>query len=185
MSDAAPARIGPGRLVLVVGPSGAGKDTLIDLARTAFRDDSGVVFARRVVTRRASEAENNIEVTPEEFAAARAAGDFAVWWDAHDLQYALARSIDDDIRAGRSVVANISRTVIATLRARYIDCIVVEITAPAVVLAQRLAARNRSSDGAIDRRLDRSVPAHAADRTIVNIGDAAIHARELIDAIMS
>lgn len=185
MSDDMPVKIGPGRLVLVVGPSGAGKDTLIDLARAALCDDSNVVFARRIVTRRASEAENNIYVSPEEFAATRASGEFAVWWDAHDLQYALARSIDDDVRAGRSVVANVSRTVTATLRARYVDCIVVEITAPADVLAQRLAARHRSSDGAIDKRLGRSVTAHAADRTIVNIGDAAIHARELIDAIRS
>ena len=42
-----PARItviGPGRLVLVVGRSGAGKDTLIGLAQAACADDPGVVF---------------------------------------------------------------------------------------------------------------------------------------------
>ena len=185
MSDAAPARIGPGRLVLVAGPSGAGKDTLIDLARAALRDDARVVFARRVVTRQGSEAEDNICVSPDDFAAAREAGAFAVHWQAHGLHYALPIGIDDDIRAGRRVVANISRTVIDRLRARYVASVVVEITAPADVLAQRLAARGRASDGPINDRLARSVAAHPADRTIVNVGDAAVHARDLIDAIIT
>lgn len=44
--------IGPGRLVLVVGPSGAGKDTVLTLARDACRGT--VLFPRRVVTRPAS-----------------------------------------------------------------------------------------------------------------------------------
>jgi len=63
--------IGPGRLVLVVGPSGAGKDTLLRLAQAACADDRNVVFPRRVVTRESSEAEDNISVSPDEFRRAR------------------------------------------------------------------------------------------------------------------
>jgi ribose 1,5-bisphosphokinase len=177
------ARIGPGRLVLVVGPSGAGKDTLLGLAQAALADDGDVVFVRRVVTREASAHENNEQVTPEAFYAARDDGAFAIDWEAHGLCYALPRSIDDEIRAGRSVVANISRTVIPALRAAYADVVVVSITAPPEVLAARLAARGRVSDGPIGDRLKRSVETAGADVTISNVGEADLHAAELIRAI--
>lgn len=177
------AKIGPGRLVLVVGPSGAGKDTLLGRARQALAADDAVVFVRRIVTREASAHENNEQVTPEAFCAAKAAGAFAIDWEAHGLCYALPRTIDADIRAGRIVVANISRTVISALRAAYADVVVVSVTAPPKVLAARLAARGRASDGPLGERLKRSVDTSGADITISNVGAADVHAAELIAAI--
>src|SRR6516225_8530755 len=90
--------IGPGRLVLVVGSSGAGKDTLLRLAQAACADDHDVVFPRRVVTRASSADEDNIAVSADEFARARDHGDFSVHWDAHGHSYALPLEINDDIR---------------------------------------------------------------------------------------
>jgi ribose 1,5-bisphosphokinase len=177
------AQIGPGRLVLVVGPSGAGKDTLLGRARQALAADDTVVFVRRVVTREASAHENNEQITPEAFRTAKAAGAFAIDWEAHGLCYALPRTIDADIRAGRHVVANISRTVIPALRAAYADVVVVSVTAPPEVLAARLAARGRASDGPLGERLKRSVDTSGADITISNVGAADAHAAELIAAI--
>lgn len=179
----AEAKIGPGRLVLVVGPSGAGKDTLLGLAQAALADDTNVVFVRRVVTREASAFENNEQVTPEAFRVSKAAGAFAIDWEAHGLCYALPRAMDEDIRAGRNVVANISRTVIPALRAAYKVVVVVSITAPPEVLAARLAARGRASDGPIGDRLKRSVETAGADVTINNVSTAKAHAVELIHAI--
>lgn len=177
--------IGPGRLVLVVGPSGAGKDTLLRLAQAACADDHDIVFPRRVVTRASSDDEDNIALSPDEFARARDHGDFAVHWDAHGHSYALPLEINDDIRAGRAVVGNVSRTVIAALRGTYANVIVVAITAPPDVLAQRLAARARRSDGNIADRLARSVDDASAnaDVTILNAGSAEYHSRHLLRVI--
>jgi ribose 1,5-bisphosphokinase len=173
--------IGPGRFILVVGPSGAGKDTLLGLARAACAEDRNVVFPRRVVTRQASAFEDNEQVSFETFQRARACSEFAVHWEAHGHGYGLTRAIDDELRAGRTVVANVSRTVIDAVRRAYADVTVVSITAPPEVLSQRLATRARDSDGQIGQRLDRVVndPAAVPDLTIVNVGRAEDHAREL------
>ncbi|MGA7994566.1 MAG: phosphonate metabolism protein/1,5-bisphosphokinase (PRPP-forming) PhnN [Bradyrhizobium sp.] len=185
ISDVNPAAIGPGRLVLVVGPSGAGKDTLINLARAACAGDANIVFPRRVVTREATAFEDNAQVSFEAFRQARDNGEFVVYWEAHGHGYALPRAIDHELRAGRTVVANISRTVIEPMRRAYADVVVVSITAPPEILKQRLAARARGSDGPIADRLGRAVDGAAAvpDTTIHNVGNAETHAQELLRII--
>jgi ribose 1,5-bisphosphokinase len=177
--------IGPGRLVLVVGPSGAGKDTLLGLARAACADDGDIVFPRRVITREASASEENEEVSLGTFQEALARGEYAMHWEAHGHCYALSRAIDDEIRAGRTIVANVSRTVVGAMRRAYADVVVVSITAPPDVLAERIAMRRRSSDGKLDARLGRTVEDEAAapDVTIVNTGSAEYHARQLVRVI--
>jgi len=179
------AAIGPGRLILVVGPSGAGKDTLLGLAKAACADDGNVVFPRRLITRESSASEDNEEVSAEAFQRALANGDYAMHWEAHGHRYALSRTIDDDIRAGRAVIANVSRTVIAATRRNYANVVVVSITAPPDVLASRLAMRARVSDGRLEQRLARTVDETTAtpDFTIVNSGVADYHARQLVRII--
>jgi ribose 1,5-bisphosphokinase len=175
--------IGPGKLVLVVGPSGAGKDTLLGLARVACADDANIVFVRRVVTRESSSAEDNEQMSPAAFRDAQARGAFAIHWEAHGHAYGLPRSIEDDIRAGRTVVANVSRTVIPALRQAYANVLAVSVTAPADVLATRLAMRKRGSDGNIAERLARAVEDAEPDATIVNVSSAEYHARQLLRII--
>ncbi|WP_407165864.1 phosphonate metabolism protein/1,5-bisphosphokinase (PRPP-forming) PhnN [Bradyrhizobium sp. ORS 111] len=177
--------IGPGRLVLVVGPSGAGKDTLLGLAKAACSDDRNIVFPRRLITREASASEDNEEVSAEVFQRAVAGGDYAMHWEAHGHRYALPRIIDDDIGAGRTVIANVSRTVISAARRNYANVVVVSITAPPDVLAARIAMRARASDGQLAQRLARTVDETTAtpDFTIVNSGTADYHARQLVRVI--
>ena len=175
----AEARIGPGRLVLVVGPSGAGKDTLIRVARDALAGDPAYVFPRRIVTRPPSEAEDNEGVESDAFARLLAEGRLTASWEAHGLSYGLPAAIDDAIRGGRTVVCNVSRMVVAELRARYAEVIAVEVTAPPAVLAQRLVGRNRPEDGDPAARLRRSaaIPATRPDAVVENAGPVEEAAR--------
>lgn len=163
-----------GRLVLVVGPSGAGKDTLIEAARAILAADQRFVFPRRVVTRPSSEAEDNVVADEAGFRAVAARGGFSLSWEAHGHLYGIPSAIVADLAAGRTVVINVSRTVIDEARRRWPDVAVVEVTAPADVLARRLAARARPSDGAGPERLARRFEPGdrpTADTTIDNGGE--------------
>ncbi len=174
--------LGPGRLVLVTGPSGAGKDTLLGLAKAACAGDPDIVFPRRVVTREASAFEDNEYVSLETFRQAAADGRFVVHWDAHGHWYGIPRGIDDDIRKRRTVVVNVSRMVVGALRSAYAEVVVVSVTAPPEILARRLAGRARDSDGSIGHRLGRTLD-DMPDVTIMNVGAAEDHARELLGVI--
>ncbi len=181
-----PDALGPGRLVLVVGPSGAGKDTLLTGARAACADDPAVVFPRRVITRTPSETEDHDTVDPAVFARSAGDGAFALCWQAHGHSYAVPSTINDDIRAGRTVVCNVSRTAIDAARRRYTFVTVVEITAPQEMLRARLASRQRATDGDIARRLERSTQVErlfSPDIVIRNVGSPDGGVRRLVRAI--
>lgn len=146
-----------GRLVLVVGPSGAGKDSLIEAARQQL-PATRFVFPLRIITRRDdSGAEASDYVTLEDFCRRAEVGAFALHWQAHGHHYAIPRSIDDDLAEGRHVVVNVSRAVIEQARGRYPRCLVCMVTASPQVLRQRLLARGREVEGDIDSRLNRAL----------------------------
>jgi ribose 1,5-bisphosphokinase len=156
-----------GLFVLVVGPSGAGKDTLIAAARSALAGDPRYIFPRRMVTREAvAELEDHDTMSWEDFAS----GDFALSWEAHGLGYALPRAIGADIAAGRTVIANVSRKVLVDAASRYPVAIVM-ITADPAVRAARLAGRGRETAKDIAARLAREgteVPAGLAPVIVVD-----------------
>jgi phosphonate metabolism protein PhnN/1,5-bisphosphokinase (PRPP-forming) len=151
-----------GCLVTVVGPSGAGKDTLLGAARAALAGDPRFVFARRAITRPAeivthAGIEDHLPLTEAEFAVARDAGAFALHWPAHGLHYGIPRGIEADLQAGRVVIANLSRAVLAEAHTRY-NLRVILVTAPIGILAARLAGRGRETVEEIAARLSRSAP---------------------------
>lgn len=159
-----------GGFVMVVGPSGAGKDTLIGLARERLSADERFVFPRRLVTRASSAWEDHDSIDEATFARDCEAGRFPLAWRAHDLGYALPGSARDAALAGRVVICNVSRAVVEEGRRTLPNVSVVEITASEQVLAERLHARGRVEDGDLAGRLARSraMPAVHADLVIVN-----------------
>lgn len=178
----------PGRVVLVVGPSGAGKDTLIEATRALLAGDARYVFPRRIVTRPASDAEDNVEADERSFLDVRARGGFSLSWNAHGHWYGIPATIEADLARGATVVINVSRTVIAEARRRWPDVTVVEVVAPREVLARRIAARGRPSDGAGDDRLARRFEAKegaVADRTIDNGSDLDTAVSAFLSAVVA
>lgn len=157
-------------LVLLVGPSGAGKDTLLEAARQALADDARFRFVRRVITRAPDAGgEAHEAVTVEEFARR----DLALQWEAHGLRYGIPADVVDDIARGVVVVANVSRMIIAEAVQRF-AARVIEITAPPDVLATRLASRGRESATDVAARLARDVT--LPDNLIVDrvVNDASL-----------
>ncbi len=154
-----------GLLVLVIGPSGAGKDTVLAYAKEHLTPYDHVVFPRRVITRPPGPGEAYETVSEEEFASRQ----FALSWAAHGLRYGIPQEIEIDLAAGRIVIANVSRAVIAEARKRY-PCKVIAITAPIEILAKRLAARGRETEADIAARLTRDATPVEADVTIINDG---------------
>jgi ribose 1,5-bisphosphokinase len=146
-----------GVLVLVVGPSGVGKDTLIEGARALLADEASIVFARREITRPAEAGgEDHVPVTVEDFTARRAAGGYLLSWEANGHFYGAPIAYDHDLAAGGIVVLNASRTVLDEARARLAPVRIAAITAAPEALRARLIARGRESAAEIDARVARA-----------------------------
>lgn len=144
-------------MVLVVGPSGAGKDTLMSALRDRLKDRQHVHFARRAITRQCDpDAEDHETLTRAAFDRLVADGETALSWEAHGLGYVIPKTYDACIAAGETVIANGSRRVLQRAADKYETAIVLLITAPVGILADRLAQRGRESRADIEKRLERA-----------------------------
>lgn len=150
---------GAGALVVVVGPSGAGKDSVMGFAARHFGDCHDVHFVRRVITR-PSDAGGEVHesVSEDEFVDMQRDGAFAVFWDAHGLKYGIPSVVLQNVRNGMTAIVNGSRGALPAFREAFGDIAVVVITAEAPVLAKRLAERGRESEEQVLRRLSRQAP---------------------------
>ncbi|MBV4476547.1 phosphonate metabolism protein/1,5-bisphosphokinase (PRPP-forming) PhnN [Pseudomonas botevensis] len=178
-----------GRLVYLMGPSGSGKDSLIEAAREPLRGLNCEII-RRVITRSAeSVGEDAIGVTPQEFERRQHAGDFALAWQANGLAYGIPTDIDEWLKSGRHVLVNGSRANLRQALDRYPTLLPVLLTVKDEVLRERLLKRGRETPEQIDARLARNAlfkdrrstdkPVHLID----NSGDLADAVTQLLDLI--
>lgn len=177
-----------GRLIYVAGPSGSGKDSVIGYARSHLPPEANVFFARRTVTRPATAGgERHRAVTPVEFDALRAAGEFVMHWWANGHAYGIGREMLGWLDDGRTVVVNGSRAHVRSALADFPALEVVHVFASPRVLRERLLARGREDAASMERRLDRgaslALPEGTAALQLANDG-ALEHAGEQLLAFL-
>lgn len=175
-----------GRLFIVVGPSGVGKDTLLAGARAA---DPALHWARRVITRPETAGGEPFEgVVPAAFDLRLQAREFALDWQAHGLRYGVPHAELAALEQGRDVLVNGSRAALPAAQLAFPRLIVIRVTAPSSVLADRLAARGRESRDDIAARLQRAsydLPNELSVIDIVNDATPQIGIGRLLAALQS
>ena len=144
------------RFFYLVGPSGAGKDSLL----AALAQDSvapGLRVARRCITRPQHPGdEDHIELSKAEFARRERAGEFLFAWQSHGFSYGIERTVLDWLQAGDDVVVNGSRAYLDSALAIYPRLQPVWISVSEAMLRARLGARGRETAAQIDARLRRN-----------------------------
>ena len=165
----------------IVGPSGAGKDTLIAGAIAARPD---LQLVRRVITRPVEAGGEPYEgVTEAAFTARKAAGEFALDWQAHGLCYGIPRA---QVQGPGDVIFNGSRAALVAALQAFPDLRVILVTASDAVLAARLAARGREAEADIRARLARasfSLPLGIHTTTVLNDGTPEQGVKRLLAAL--
>ncbi|PJE41883.1 MAG: phosphonate metabolism protein/1,5-bisphosphokinase (PRPP-forming) PhnN [Pseudomonas sp.] len=160
-----------GRLIYLMGPSGSGKDSLLNAARERLAE-RGCVIVRRIITRSAEAVgEDAIGVSPAEFDQQEAAGAFALSWRANGLAYGIPRQIDDWLAAGQDVLVNGSRGYLPQARERYPELLAILLQVDEAALRQRLHARGRESAEQIEARLARSRELQLPSATVAGDSD--------------
>ena len=170
-----------GRFIAVVGPSGAGKDSVMDGLCARVPE---LHRARRVITRAADAGGEAFEaVTEAEFQSRAKAGAFALHWTAHGLSYGIPIEVRATLATGRDVLANLSRGVLAQALHAFGSAVVLHVTAPPDILAQRLAARGRELGADAQRRLSRPAPQMPEGLSLVTIDNSGTLERSVETAL--
>jgi phosphonate metabolism protein PhnN/1,5-bisphosphokinase (PRPP-forming) len=144
-----------GRLFFFVGPSGAGKDTLLQWLQQRMPSGAGTVFARRTITRPAHSSEAHEPADTRSFWQLAAAGHFSMIWQANDLCYGIPRGIEAELKAGRDVVVNGSREFLPRLQQLFPQARVIWVEADTRQIRKRIESRQRETGAALLKRLDR------------------------------
>ena len=145
------------RLIVFVGPSGAGKDSLLLWLLQHAPPGLRLHHARRTITRPApAGSEGHESVTLPEFQALCDANAFALHWLANDTGYGVRHAELAPLTQGDWVLVSGSRGHIDDARQRFPGLTVVHVGASAEVLRQRLLARGRETERQVAERLVRA-----------------------------
>ena len=146
-----------GYLFLVVGPSGAGKDTLIDYVTIKLP----VIKVKRYITRLPNAFEDFISVSVSDFNKM----DFFLKWGSYDKQYGISAEVLSGLKSDRHFIINVSRDVISEAKSKWAKTFVISLSVSKEVLVKRALERGRDSPEEIKKRLDRDFTV-SADFTV-------------------
>ena len=140
----------------MIGPSGVGKDTLMNIAQKHLQE-SNVVFAKRYITRsKQSDGEDHIPISKDDFLERIEDGYFGLWWQSHGNYYGIGAQIDQLLNSGFNVVVNGSRGYFHEANKRYPEMKTILITAKPEIIKERLLKRERETPEEVEKRLERS-----------------------------
>jgi guanylate kinase len=177
---------GPGLLLVLSAPSGAGKTTL---ARRFVATHPEAAFSVSATTRAPRGAERDgVDyhfVTPERFAALAAEGAFAEWAEVHGQRYGTLRdTVEETLRHGRIAVFDIDVQGGEQLKALWPEqAVTVFILPPSMEeLERRLRTRSTDAEAVVQRRLAGARPEIARggvryDHVLVNDDLGASYSR--------
>ncbi|MDH5572251.1 MAG: phosphonate metabolism protein/1,5-bisphosphokinase (PRPP-forming) PhnN [Gammaproteobacteria bacterium] len=156
------------KLFYVIGASGAGKDSLIQYARSNIAHEAQVVFTHRYITRPADAGgENHVALEEKEFIARENMNCFAMSWHSHETYYGIGIEINQWLAKGLNVVVNGSRAYLPQALNKYPELCPVLIHVDTEVLRLRLIQRGRENKQQIEHRL---MQAQILQKTVVHPG---------------
>ena len=145
-------------LILIVGPSGVGKDSLINGAQRKLVGDQRFVFPRRFITRPSDHGgEDHIPLSLARFESLSQQDGFMLHWRAHGFAYGIPATVLGNLCLGRAAVVNASRAIVDEALNRFRLVHAIHVTASPTRVADRLVRRGRETPAQIAERLSRTV----------------------------
>ncbi|MDJ0623218.1 MAG: hypothetical protein QNJ17_09640 [Desulfocapsaceae bacterium] len=144
------------KIILVVGPSGSGKDTLLRSARNTLVGREEIGFARRYITRPPDGSEDNYYLDSRAFDVLKKCGFFISFWQAHQNYYGIGAYILEEVNGLETVICSVSRSAIQDFESRSEQTTTIEVTASDEILRARLLSRGRETAADVDKRLARA-----------------------------
>lgn len=163
------------RLVYVVGPSGAGKDSLLGWLKERLPSHLPIHWSRRTITRASGVGgENHESVDANEFERMLTKDDLGMHWFANGLHYGIRHSELEWLQKNHWVFVNGSRAHLPLAAQKFPGMVILHITASEAVLRERLILRGRESSDNIEARIQRSIqmqwPANCPRLSVFNDG---------------
>ena len=175
------------KILLITGPSGAGKDSLLRIASLHFKEDQRFTFVRRYITRQPDANEQNFFVDSAAFSLLSINNFFISRWQAHGNLYGIPRNELPEPHENKLAVISISRGNTGDFENVFDQVITLGVEVDPDILHRRLQARGREDEKGIEERLCRQNSALTAGKLLRfdNSEDLSVSGRKFVSLLES